>query len=288
MPSRPIRKKVILTAVVVLGLAVSAAIFTLRTPVFFEGALHRVGALVWRAENRLGSGTGSVFSFFRAKSSLVAENKEFEERISFLEQSRVDYAALERENRALKELLHRVPETHDLVLAYVLAKPNQTPYDTFIIDAGREDGIIAGDAVFAGGVSIIGEIETVYARTAKARLFSSPNMSVNVLLGEEGLALTARGLGNGTFSLEVPRDTAVEAGDDVFLPQRPPVFFGTVEAVGSGATDPVKIVLFRSAVNAAELKWIQVGRGMTARFEFDTASSSDEMIVPEDENALDD
>lgn len=278
MPSRTIHKKVIIISLLALIVAVASSVLPIEPPSFFKATLHAAGEPVWRAKDEMRSGGSFIGKLFKIKGTLVAENEALRQRITDLERIVGDHEVLEAENRALKKLVDAVPPGRNLVLSYVLAKPGQTPYDTFIVDAGRDKGIQNGDAVFVGGASMIGEILAVFADTSEARLFSSPGTKIEVLLGDKALALTAEGLGNGTFALHVPRDTEVKTGDVVLLPQRPPVFFGTVEAVGNAASDPVKIVLFRSAANAAEMKWVQIAKNTPARLEFDIASSTDAVM----------
>ena len=47
-----------------------------------------------------------------------------------------------------------------MILSAILSKPNQSPYDTLIIDVGTQEGLKTGDTVFALGNVPIGRIDT--------------------------------------------------------------------------------------------------------------------------------
>jgi cell shape-determining protein MreC len=251
-------------ATAALGVALFAYAFA-RPPLFLAATLHTFARPFWYAQARFSSGASVATSIFDTKAALLEENDALLRKVTNLEDDLADDRALERENANLKAMLNRKPADIDAVLAYVLGKPGKTPYDTLILDVGLRDGVKPGDAVLAGENRIIGEMVDVFRASSKARLFSSPKQTVDVLVGEGAFPLTAYGLGNGSFAIEVPRGLSVAEGDTIYLPGNPPSFFGTVETIGSAAADPVKVILFRSPVNIAELKWVMVGRGMPAR-----------------------
>src|SRR3989344_7842889 len=83
-----------------------------------------------------------------------------------------DRDALYQENLDLKARLGRPGTAPVRILGAVLLRPPATPYDTLVIDAGKEEGAVVGDYVSAGGSGLVGTISEVYAHAARVRLFS--------------------------------------------------------------------------------------------------------------------
>lgn len=198
-----------------------------------------------------------VAGFLRSEASLIAENKELKAEQARLQTALAGYDFLRQEYRSLAASFGRHPEESLAVLAAVLAKPPQTPYDTLIIDVGRKEGITVGDSVFAESIPI-GEVTEVFSRSSKVVLFSSPGKESTVAVGDDALAVSARGEGGGSFSLSLPRDVALKEGDPVFLPGVPPVLFGEVGSVEVRPTDSFKTALIRGPVNIAQLRFVRV------------------------------
>ena len=101
----------------------------------------------------------------RAKSALESENSALREEIAELKFNLTGFTDISEENAQLKEILGRVG-SREVVLAVVLAKPGQSPYDTLVIDMGSRDGIADGARVFAYGDVLIGNINKVMPKSS--------------------------------------------------------------------------------------------------------------------------
>lgn len=194
---------------------------------------------------------------FSSKKDLIKQNEILK---SALEEARVDLLkseTLESENRALKEIFLRTIGDRNII-ATILSKPNRSPFGTIIIDVGSEDGVQPEDLVFAMGDVVIGEVESVNKNTSRVVLFSSPGYISQVTLENTGRYFNARGRGAGDFEIDFPRDLDIEEGQLLFYPSIHSFVVGIVERVIFDPRDSFKKVLFRSAVNIQELKWVQV------------------------------
>jgi cell shape-determining protein MreC len=145
-----------------------------------------------------------------------------------------------------------------VVLSLILAKPNQTPYDTLIIDRGTNDGISVDDLVFAHGDVLIGFIESVDKSSAKVLMYSTPGNISQVVYGNSGKYFNARGAGNGTLEVEVSREIEVAVGDQFFYPGLDNTLVGVVEKVHFDPRDSFKKVIIKSPVNIQEERWVEV------------------------------
>ncbi|HUD02518.1 MAG TPA: rod shape-determining protein MreC [Candidatus Paceibacterota bacterium] len=167
-----------------------------------------------------------------------------------------DRNALYAENINLKQLLGRTVSNHS-VLAAVLQKPPSIPYDTLIIDIGRQDNVAPGDLVFAGGTLAIGTVSEVYDTTSRVTLLSSPGETYDALLnGSVPVSLT--GQGDGSMSGEVPAGTPVKAGDSIVLPGIGSSFVGSVSHVSEEAGSSFITLYVQLPVNLFSLQYIEV------------------------------
>lgn len=167
-----------------------------------------------------------------------------------------DRSALYAENLQLKSQFGRDIQEHRL-LGAVLERPPGIPYDTLLLDVGRDHGVVPGDLVSAGGTTRIGTITEVYANTSRVVLFSTPGESYQVLL-RGTMPVTISGQGAGSFAGEVPKDTNVAAGDALVFPGLASGFAGAVSFVEEKEGASFKIIYARLPVNLLELRFVEV------------------------------
>lgn len=217
--------------------------------------LHRITTPIWKTEIAF----TDVFlkEVFSSKKDLVRQNQMLK---SKLEESRIELlqsSLLEKENEDLKEIFLRSTGDNNIV-ATILAKPNHTPYGTLIIDVGSKDGVKVEDLVFALGNVVVGEVESVDVNSSKVILYSAPGYISQVTLENTGRYFNAKGRGAGDFEIQFPRELDVEVGEIFLYPSINNYVVGVVENVVFDPRDSYKKVLFRSAVNIQELKWVTI------------------------------
>ncbi len=210
---------------------------------------------IWQTENF----TGDYLSFnLESKKELWKQNTLLKAEIAAKDLELAQVKTLEEENRQLKETLGRIPAERKVVLSGILAKPNQTPYDTLIIDRGELDGLKPDDLVFAKGDILIGEIESVENNSARVLMYSTPGNISQVIYGNTGRYFNARGTGNGSFEVEVTREIEVNVGDMFFYPGLDNVLVGVAKKIEFDARDSFKKVIIKSPVNIQEERWVEV------------------------------
>ncbi|MEK7089004.1 MAG: rod shape-determining protein MreC [Patescibacteria group bacterium] len=236
----------------------------------FNG-LSYVSSIVFRPILILGNNIGGKLSnagaYFYSKRSLLLENDDLKSKLNEQEARIANYNSILNENLKIKEILGRLPigqagknEKANMVLASILSKPNQSPYDTLIIDIGAKSGILVGQRVFALGNVPIGRIAEVYASSAKVILFSNPGEITEVVISGRDTFMQIVGRGGGNFEMILPRDFVLEKGTEVVLPGITPYTVGIVQTIISDPRDSYQKALLVSPVNIQELKFVEVER----------------------------
>lgn len=198
------------------------------------------------------------FSVFSSKYSLVSENNALKKEVREYEAKLLDRDRLFAENTELKALLGRDAGIEKNLLAAILAKPNQSPYDTLLLDVGSENGVKVGDTVTTYDSIAIGKIKDVYSSTSRAVLFTSPGEEHQGTLLGSNIPLKLTGRGGGNFIIELSREVSVLEETPVFSIGLSPRILGVVEGIFTDPRDPFQSILVRSPINMAELKWVLI------------------------------
>jgi cell shape-determining protein MreC len=200
----------------------------------------------------------SPIAYFISKKKLLEENEDLREQIKKYENVTFIDRILREENEELKERLGRPNFKSTRMLAAVLVRPGRTPYDTLILDIGKEDGVNEKDKVLACDNILIGEIVDVSEHESRARLYSSPGVITNVSVGAQNINAEAKGLGNGNYEILLPRELGVVPGDAISVPNIELFVMGVVRDIEAGPADAFKRILFKMPINMQELKFIEI------------------------------
>lgn len=143
-------------------------------------------------------------------------------------------------------------------LAAVLARPTLTPFDELIIDLGSDDDISTTTLVYSEGRTNIGRVVDVLPHTSRVRLYSSPEETYSVFIGNDHIPATAHGKGGGQYSADVPHGSSVVTGDIVTDSSVHDRVFGTVVSVVTDPANPFDTVLFAPPVVLNSLRFVLV------------------------------
>lgn len=224
------------------------------------GIVYAVSTPFTALRDVLGTEFSSIGTALASKESLAAENTELKKDLSDVSVKLLSMQALETENQALQNMVasKQAAKTASTVFAAVTERPPFSPYDTLAISSGATDGLSLGNPVFTDDGTPIGTIESVAPSSAKVLLFSSPETSIPVVIGEKKFEATAEGKGGGDFDAKVPVTDAPQQGDAVYIPEFAPAAIGTVESVTAAPTDTFADVLFSFPENIFELSFVTV------------------------------
>jgi cell shape-determining protein MreC len=206
--------------------------------------------------NSLGGKLGDISSFFASKNSLYLQNQNLQSQLDVDRAQVSNYNSVLADNESMKEILGRKNTKDVMVLAAILAKPNQSIYDTLIIDAGIAQGIKEGDMVFAFGNVPIGRVALAYSNSSKVILFSNAGEKTQAMANNVFMEIVGRGGGN--FETDLPKDFTFQPGDQIVMPGINSYVLAIAEKIISDPRDPLTKVLLSSPVNIEELKFVEV------------------------------
>ncbi|MDO8593390.1 MAG: rod shape-determining protein MreC [bacterium] len=236
-----------------LALACATLIFLFRlvAPNFFWVAFSPA----FRVADAIAERNHTFLNSFSDTASLAANN----ERLANENQ------ALANENQALLEkmasvnaLIGSVPQklTASGILAGVMARPPESPYDTLVLAAGSSDGVTVGQEAFGAGGVPLGVVSSVLAGFSRVTLFSAPGMMVNGWVGQKNLPITIKGAGAGAMQASVARSAGITLGDIVFAPGPGMLPIGSVARVDSDPSSPSVILRIAPVVNLFSTAWV--------------------------------
>ncbi|MBI4118459.1 MAG: rod shape-determining protein MreC [Parcubacteria group bacterium] len=250
-------KSFLITVLVLVALVGAFASFSVLKDQFSRVA-YAVAVPLWKGEGMFTAKAKSILSVVQSKQLLLKENARLEDEMRRLKAEMLSLFLLKKENDELRHYLGATKVDATAILAFVLVRPNRSPYDTLIVDRGGEDGLHVGDLVSAPGGVAIGTVTFVSGKTAKVTLFSSPGEKAVVEIGASALRVDAVGQGGGNFEAKLPRGIEVKKGDLVSLIEKRRIVLGIVESIKAEPADSFQILLFKLPVNIYELEWVEI------------------------------
>jgi cell shape-determining protein MreC len=232
-----------------------ALLFMLRMAA--PGALVALISPLLSAGTGLTNAAGGLASTFGSPQKLARErDSAVRERDALAAQN----AILAAKVADLTKLVGARTEPAHAILAGVLARPPVSPYDALLLDQGSDAGVVPGALVSGPGGVPVGTIESVAKGSSRAVLFSAPGRETAGWVGESRAPLTLAGQGAGAFGTEVPHETAVAVGDEVFVAGPGALPIGVVMRVDSNPSSPDTALRIRPAVNPFSLTWVTIAR----------------------------
>ncbi|MBU0999049.1 rod shape-determining protein MreC [Patescibacteria group bacterium] len=245
---------------IVLGVVFLVILFYFRSGIL--GGLSNVSQIIFRPVLVIGHNLGEKFKnlgiYFASKNFLFQQNQSLQFKLSEAEMKMINYNAVVADNVNFREILNRKNDKINMVLSAILSKPNQSVYDTLVIDAGTMEGIKIGDLVFSLGNLPIGRVDSVYENSSKVILFSNPGDKTQAIISGKNIFMELVGRGGGNFEMILPRDLTLQNGDQVVMPGLFPYILAEVATIISDPRDPFIKALLTSPVNVQELKFVEI------------------------------
>lgn len=199
---------------------------------------------------------GGISVYFKNKKKLSGELDYLKNENLILKTKILKLDAFEKENKDLLAILGREIKK-DFIAASVIFKPPLSDFDTFIIDAGKNHGVLSGMKVFINNI-MLGEVFESYDTLSKVKLYSYNGSEISVFLGSPEISAVALGKGGENFEVILPKDTEIKTGDKVLIPGTDIFILGEISKIEREENDPFKKIYFRYPINLNELKFVQI------------------------------
>lgn len=230
-----------------------------------SGPLSVVFRPLWWANEGLFVGGQSIFDFFRNKNHLAIENRRLQAENDKLKITLLAKSQVESSNDYLRELFGRSRDKGLPVVGEVIFLPNFIPYQTLLIDVGKDNltkRLKVGDLAVTDKTVLIGRVAEIGPWYSKVSLLSAEK-SISVVIGAKNVPAVAEGSGAGNFAVSLPKDTKILVGDRVAAPLFNNLLVGTVRAISKNSSQPNQIILIKTPVNLWQLKWLEIYNAKT-------------------------
>ena len=244
---------------------------------------------VWVAE----SGS-SLPQYIRDRRTLLSELETYKVADATGRGNESTIKKLQIENDEFRKQLGAVPA--ERLLARVVARPNQLPYDMLMLDRGSVHGVVIDAPVFVGKDQVIGFVSTVHAETALVTLLSTPGFTASAYVFGPNIYTVTEGMGGGVLRVRVPQGILLQPHNVVVLPAIDSGVYGEVAYVEAAPSQPEQYGYVRTSIPLQSLYYVSVGRQpiVTHSFEeaktvvannasklFSVAVPANELVVPE-------
>ncbi|MDP2651538.1 MAG: rod shape-determining protein MreC [bacterium] len=231
--------------IIALAFALIVLLVRLLAPNFFWYAFTPI----FRSADSLAAASHSFVQSFSDTAVLAARN----------EQLMNENAALANENVALTQKvadISAIGKASGGILAGVVARPPESPYDTLVLSAGSDAGVALGQEAFGAGGVPLGIVSSVLTDFSRVTLFSAPNTKTAGWVGRASLPLTIFGAGAGAMQATAARSAGIAVGDIVFVPGPGMLPIGAIVRVESDPSSPSVTLRIQPALNPFSVTWV--------------------------------
>jgi cell shape-determining protein MreC len=238
--------------------ALACAILVLLARLLAPNLFWHAFAPVFHVADTIAAKNDAFFNSFSDTAKLALHNEELVN----------ENTALTNENQALLQktiaqgALLGAPATGRNktpgILAGVVVRPPESPYDTLTLAEGSHAGVTLGQEAFGPGSVPLGVVSAVLADFSRVTLFSAPGMATNGWIGHAALPLTILGAGAGVMNAFLSRAAGAVIGDVVFAPGPGMFPIGSVTRIDSDPSAPGVTLRIMPALNLFSLTWVEL------------------------------
>lgn len=231
-----------------------------------SGQAARGLALIQRPLVAAGTWLQGTSDFFQARSSLVSENQDLQNKLESFAVYQAELESLRDENASLKlQLEYLFEHESDSITAAITTRSISPNSNTATLDRGSDDGISLGDPVIVDNGVLLGKIVATTNKTSTVRLLSdrASSTAATILNEERTLGLVE---GSSGFLLDfefIPQETELNTNDIVVtsgLEEAVPygLVIGIINSITSSDTDPFKSAIIESVIDYRRYQFVTV------------------------------
>lgn len=241
-------------------------------PKVISGFVALVFSPINSTETWLRESGQSFPQFFRDRSDLVAEIRDLRSQTPEGSKEKVTITGLWHENNELRRLQSANDEPR--ILASVIARPNQVPYDSLVLDRGSNDGVVLDAPVYIASTTVIGFVKNVFPGSSVAKLITTPGFNTSVYVYGPNIYTNAEGMGGGVLRVGVPQGIPLEEGNVVVLPSVNLGIFGEINTVESEPTSPEQYGYVTTDIPLNNLRLVNIGEQPLTTVDFEVAKQN--------------
>ncbi len=235
--------------------------------------------LLWLFPGLLGKVTAPLLTpFLSAETKIRQTLSNTDQQTGPVDEFELD--RLREENNQLRTLMGDQDEQR--IVAGVIGRPTNLPYDVLMIDRGEKDGIVKDAPVFVGKDQAIGFVISVYEKSAVIALVSTPGWRSTVYIYGPNIYTTAIGQGGGVTRVHTPQGIKLTEGDLVVVPSLNAGVYGRISAIDSVPSRAEQYGYVNMDTPLNSLRFVSVGTRPVSTVDFDTAKA----IVEQTANTL--
>ena len=266
------RRTSLIRRILLLGIGLGVVVLVLLlVPVLVRGAIAVVwypfdAVRIWVAES------GSSFpQYLRERSILIAEIESYKIADATARGNESTIRKLQIENDEFRQQLGAVPE--ERLLARVIARPNQLPYDSLMLDRGSDQGVVVDAPVFLGKDQVIGFVTVVHNKTSLVTLVTTAGFTASAYVFGPNIYTVTEGMGGGILRVRIPQGILLQPHNLVVLPAIDSGVYGEVTSVENAASQPEQYGYVAKAVPLQSLYYVSIGREPMVTNNFDAAQT---------------
>jgi len=199
----------------------------------------------------------SLPHYLRDRSALLDELEVLKIKIATEAGTESTIKKLQIENNQFREQIGALPEAR--ILARVIGRPNQLPYDMLMLDRGSEHSIQLNTPVFLGSDQVIGFVSKVFAKTALVTLVTTAGFTSSAYVFGPNIYTEAHGVGGGVLRVRVPQGILLQSGNLVVLPALDSGVYGAVSLIETSPTQPEQYGYVLLDVPLQSMYYVSVG-----------------------------
>jgi cell shape-determining protein MreC len=239
-------------------IVVGLFVFALVVPSVVRFAAGIILYPVIQVENWFAESNQVLPTLWRDKIAMQDQIDQLEQDLALSGKLDLTQRRLFAENNRLRSLLGATSSPR--ILAAVVGKPDELPYDLIQIDQGGRAGIEAGSPVYIGQDTVIGLVSAVQSNSAFVTLFTTPDFFATVYLSGANVTALLEGLGGGVARVRVPQGVPIRVGDLVHVPSIQPGVYGKIAWVESEPTQPEQFGYITPEIPISSLFQVAVAR----------------------------
>lgn len=213
----------------------------------------------------------------RDRAELTAEIKRLESELVVAKGQDQTFYRLQDENNRLRALLGAKPD--ERIVAGVIARPNDLPYDLLQIDQGARDGVLESALVYAGSDQLLGQVVQVASEYSLVKLFTSPGSELTGFIAGPDALVTIEGVGGGVARAKVPQGVPISIGNLVYVPSIQPGMFGRIEFIDNRPSQPEQYAYLTLDLSLQSLHLVAVTKSPVTPASFESIVKGKEYII---------